>query len=100
VVLEAFAAGVPVVATAVDGTPEVVDDGVSGYLVQPGDAGALADRIIAMLADDNRRREMGQRGRERVHREFTFAVQAEQYLQLFNELSAKRKRKRHLAVAG
>jgi glycosyltransferase involved in cell wall biosynthesis len=90
VVLEAFAAGVPVVATAVDGTPEVVDEGVSGYLVPPGDAAALAGRIGELLADDGLRRRMGQRGRERVQREFTFAAQAEQYQQLFEELQERR----------
>jgi glycosyltransferase involved in cell wall biosynthesis len=90
VVLEAFAAGVPVVATAVGGTPEVVDEGLSGYLVPPGDAPALARRIGDMLADDNRRQEMGRRGCDRVHKEFTFAAQAEQYYCLFERLATRR----------
>ena len=46
VILEAFAAGVPVVATAVGGTPEAVEDAVNGYLVPPGDPPALAQRIL------------------------------------------------------
>jgi glycosyltransferase involved in cell wall biosynthesis len=99
VVLEAFAASVPVVATAVDGTPEVVDEGVSGYLVPPGDASALAQRILDMLADDDRRQQMGRRGRERVHREFTFAAQAEQYWRLFRELAGKQEHAQRLVLA-
>ena len=49
VVLESYAAGVPVVATAVGGTPEAVADGVDGYLVPPGDPAALARRILDVL---------------------------------------------------
>jgi glycosyltransferase involved in cell wall biosynthesis len=86
VVLEALAARIPVVATAVGGTPEVVADGVNGYLVPPGDAAALARRILALLADDQLRRRMGQQGFARVQRDFTFAAQAEQYRRLLARL--------------
>jgi len=86
VVLESLAAGVPVVATAVGGTPEVLDDGISGYLVPPGDAGALAERIGDLLGSEDRRRAMGRDGQERVQRDFTFAAQAVQYQRLFAEL--------------
>jgi glycosyltransferase involved in cell wall biosynthesis len=86
VVLEAFAAGVPVVATAVGGTPELVDDGVNGYLISPGDAQALARRILDVLSFPANQRAMGQEGREKVAREFTFEIQARQYRQLFEEL--------------
>jgi len=87
VVLEALAASVPVVATAVGGTPEVVEDGVNGYLVPPGDSVALARRIRDVLASEVRRREMGQSGRRRVLSEFTFEAQAEQYRRLFEQLT-------------
>jgi glycosyltransferase involved in cell wall biosynthesis len=86
VVLEAFAAGVPVVATAVGGTPEVIEDGVSGYLVPPGKPARLAERIHEMLADDAARRAMGDHGRQRVSDEFTFEGQARKYLGLFETL--------------
>lgn len=86
VVLEALAAGVPVVATAVGGTPEVIDDGVNGFLVPPGDPAALAQRISELLNDDNLRRAMGERGRRRVRKEFTFAQQADAYVRLFEKL--------------
>jgi glycosyltransferase involved in cell wall biosynthesis len=86
VVLEAFAAGVPVVSTAVGGAPEVVEDGVSGFLVPAGDAEALADRIAEALASEERLRDMGLHGRQRVHEYFTFAAQARAYRRLFAEL--------------
>lgn len=88
-VLEACAAGVPVVATAVGGTPEVLADGDGGFLVPPGDAAALADRINALLRDGALRRTMGAAGRARVEAEFTFDAQARQYRDLFAELVAE-----------
>jgi glycosyltransferase involved in cell wall biosynthesis len=91
VVLEAFAAGVPVVATAVGGTPEVVVDGVNGYLVPAGDPAALARRIRDALEVEERRRAMGQRGRDRIRNEFTFEAQSARYQQLFDELAGSRR---------
>jgi glycosyltransferase involved in cell wall biosynthesis len=85
IVLEAMAAAVPVVATAVGGTPEVIEDGVEGYLVQAGDPAALADRILRVLRSGVGRK-MGSRGQQRVREQFTFAAQASQYQQLFDRL--------------
>jgi glycosyltransferase involved in cell wall biosynthesis len=86
IVLEALAAGVPVVATAVGGTPEVVHEGVNGHLVPPGDTDALAQRIVTALADEGQRRGMGERGRQLIREQFTFATQARAYEQLFAEI--------------
>jgi glycosyltransferase involved in cell wall biosynthesis len=82
VVLESYAAGVPVVATAVGGTPEAVADGVDGHLVPPGDPAALARRILDVLGDDDRRRDMGRLGRHRIRAEFAFDVQARRFLEV------------------
>jgi glycosyltransferase involved in cell wall biosynthesis len=87
VVLEAFAARVPVVATAVGGTPEVVEDGINGHLVPPADPERLAARILNMLRDDERRLTMGEQGYRRVCDDFTFAAQARAYERLFAELT-------------
>jgi glycosyltransferase involved in cell wall biosynthesis len=65
-VLEAMACGVPVVATAVGGTPEAVVDGDTGWLVAPGDIEATTDRIARLLRDPAMRRRMGDAGRERA----------------------------------
>jgi glycosyltransferase involved in cell wall biosynthesis len=86
VVLEAFAAGVPVVGTAVGGTTEVIEDGVSGHLVPPGDADAMAERIGASLAGADKLPEMGRKGRRRVQEKFGFATQARLYHELFVKL--------------
>lgn len=82
VALEAGAAGVPVVATAVGGTPEVIADGVTGLLVPPGNPAALAAGIIAILRDPALARRLGSAGRERLRRLFTFEAQADAYLRL------------------
>jgi glycosyltransferase involved in cell wall biosynthesis len=86
VVLEACAARVPVVATAVGGTPEVVEHGVNGLLVPAGDADALVSALRDLLGSPTRRRDMGERGRHKVVEDFTFAAQAEKYQQLFDDL--------------
>lgn len=86
VVLEACAAGVPVVATSVGGTPEVIEDGVSGLLVPPGDPVSLASAICEMLGDEEGARDMAFQGRQRVMEWFSFHRQVEQYLELFDAL--------------
>jgi glycosyltransferase involved in cell wall biosynthesis len=86
VALEAAAAGVAVVATAVGGTPEVVADGETGLLVPPGVPGGMADRIITLLKDDAVRARLGAAGRERMRQEFTFPAQARRYVDLFDTL--------------
>jgi glycosyltransferase involved in cell wall biosynthesis len=85
-VLEAMAARVPVVATAVGGTPEVVADGVTGWLVPPGNVALLAQRIGELLADDGKRRRLGDAARQRIEKEFTFRQMAQQYQDLFERL--------------
>jgi glycosyltransferase involved in cell wall biosynthesis len=85
-VLEAMAAGLPVVATGVGGTPEVVVDGVTGLLVAAGDAGALARSLTRLLCDPELRRRMGQAGRERVAQRFTVGRMVEQTQRLYERL--------------
>jgi glycosyltransferase involved in cell wall biosynthesis len=86
VVLEASAARVPVVATAVGGTPEALEDGQGGFLVSPGDATMLARRIGDLLGDVRLRETLGMGGYYHVRDHFTFAAQARQYVDLFQEL--------------
>lgn len=67
---EAMAAELPVVGTAIEGLSEVVEDGVTGYLVPLGDSKAIAQKLIALLNDAGLRRRMGQAGYERVKERF------------------------------
>ncbi len=67
-VLRGMAAGLPVVATAVDGTPEAVADGVNGILIRPGDAADAASAMVRLGSDPAARGRMGRTGRERSRR--------------------------------
>jgi glycosyltransferase involved in cell wall biosynthesis len=91
--LEAMAARLPVVATAVGGTPEVVCEAQTGYLVPPNQPEALAERLHALLDDPQTRQAMGQAGRQRVCEHFTFTSMAHQYEQLFSDLPTRPVRK-------
>jgi glycosyltransferase involved in cell wall biosynthesis len=82
--IESLAMGCPMVATAVDGTPEVVMDGKTGLLVPPGDPARLAEAICEMLRHPQRAREMGRAGREFVFEQLSVErlVQSTQTLYL------------------
>jgi glycosyltransferase involved in cell wall biosynthesis len=82
-ILEAMAAGLPVVATAVAGVPEAVADGVTGRVVPPEDAGALADALAELAADRARARAMGEAGRRRAAEEFAIPRIAAEYLEVW-----------------
>jgi glycosyltransferase involved in cell wall biosynthesis len=84
-VLEAMAAGVPVVATDVGGSAEAVERGKTGLVVPPRDAGPLAAAIGELLRDRPRAREMGRAGRERQRRLFTVDRMIDQTLQVYGE---------------
>ncbi len=73
VVLEAMAVGKSVVGTRVAGIPEAIEDGVTGTLVSPGDAAALAQALVAVLSDPARARGMGAQGRKRYLDRFTLS---------------------------
>ncbi len=95
---EAMACGTPVVATTAGALPEIVEDGVSGLLVPPGDVVALAESIRALLADPDRRRAMGEAGASRVRERFSWRRTAEETAALYEEVLGGREREPAPAV--
>lgn len=89
-VLEAMAAGLPVIATNVGGTSEAVVDGLTGVLVPPRDSSALAEAMVMLLSDQNLRHGMGKAGRERVVSHFAVRHMIEQTEQLYEQLLSDR----------
>lgn len=86
---QAMAAGLPIVATRVSGAPEAIRPGENGWLVEPGDTGAMAQRLLELAADPARAREMGRRGRERVE-EFSARRMVDELAALYVELARRR----------
>jgi glycosyltransferase involved in cell wall biosynthesis len=86
-VLEAMAAGCPVVASAIGGTDEAVTDGVTGLLVPPRDPAAIAAAIARLRADPGLARSLGQAGRLRVEQEFSSEVTAERVARIYDEVA-------------
>ena len=97
-ILEAMAAGIPVVATDVGSTSESVADGVTGFLVPAGDATALADRIDRLVRDPELRARMGLAARARYEAHFTAAHLARAYEALYDELAPPATRARRTPV--
>jgi glycosyltransferase involved in cell wall biosynthesis len=83
--LEAMRAGLPCVATAVGGNPEVVVDDVTGRLVPPEDANALASAIVSLLQDGKLRQGMGTAGRARVQTEFEASNMVRKVIESYRE---------------
>lgn len=88
-ILEAMAAGLPVIATAVGGSPEVIEEGVTGHLIPARDAGAIFDAISDLFRDHERARRMGEAGRCRVARRFSMDVTVREYESLYEELAGR-----------
>lgn len=87
--LEAMASGRPVVATAVGGVPEVVDSGQDGVLVEPGDAGRLAEEIARILDDAELARRLGEAARRTIERDFGAKSAVAKYGAFYQDLIAE-----------
>ena len=90
-ILEAMAAGLPIVATHVGGVPEVVQDGYNGFLVAPGDIEALAARLAILATDPDLRAAMGERSRESAERELDVRQYADRLVALYESVEMRTK---------
>ena len=86
--MEAGACGIPAVATAVGGVPELVDHGITGFLVPAGDAPALAAALEQLLHDQDLAARLGAAARVKVQRSFSIAGQVDRLLSLWSEVLA------------
>ncbi|MBU0458745.1 glycosyltransferase family 4 protein, partial [Patescibacteria group bacterium] len=81
--LEAMAAGKPVIGTIFGGTPEIVEDGETGFIRNPLEQEEFTSSLLKLLKDDDLARRMGQAGLERVKNEYSLESQIERYVELF-----------------
>ncbi len=88
VVAEAMAAQVPVVATAVGGTPELVQDGRTGLLVHPRRLADLTNAVLELLGDEKRRAQIASEGRSRIEQNFTVERMVSRVQDLYERSSA------------
>ena len=88
VFIEAMARAKPIIGGAHSGTPDVIDDGITGFLVSYGDLSQLVDSLSRLLASENLRRDMGTAALAKVRREFTFARFFSDLAAVLNELGA------------
>jgi sugar transferase (PEP-CTERM/EpsH1 system associated) len=91
-ILEAMATGLPVVATRVGGNPELVQHGLTGQLVAPGDVRALAQAFETYLNDSELRLRDGKAARERTEKHFSLARMAANYTEFYSSVSAGKSR--------
>jgi glycosyltransferase involved in cell wall biosynthesis len=87
VILEASAAGKPSVSVQVGSVGDMIEDGVSGFIVPQDDITALADRLVSLLSDDDLRRRMGAAARQRVEARFRLSKVVAQYMDVYREAS-------------
>jgi glycosyltransferase involved in cell wall biosynthesis len=100
-VLEAMAMEIPVVATSVDGNLEIIEDGVSGFLVSPKDSSAIANKILEILNSPTKMKEVGCRAREIIIEQFSINKMTKNYVELYeNELKKVGYEEKPLAKIG
>jgi glycosyltransferase involved in cell wall biosynthesis len=90
VLLEAMSSGLPVVGSCAGGIPEIVQDGETGFLVNPGDSHALAERILMLCRNSEQRCAMGKKAREEMIRRFDLGRVVEGQIKVYEELLGQR----------
>jgi len=96
--VDAMAAGKPAVATRAGGIPEVIADGETGFLVEPRDHRAMAERIVTLLEDERLRRRMGEAAQARARTHFTIERMIEGTAAIYDAVSTTPKRSRSASM--
>ena len=86
VILEAMACGKPVIASKIGGPAEIVEDAETGFLVNPRDTEAVAERIIRLIKDEKLRKRMGRKARKIVVEKYSLEKISEEYYRLYRSL--------------
>lgn len=86
VILEAMACGTPVVSTKCGGPEEIIIHGENGYLVENNNAGALANGVCKLLADDALRRKVGEKAREHIKNNYSIEKVARKFIEVYKEV--------------
>src|SRR5690606_32900296 len=85
-VIESMAQGVAVVVTAAGGSPELIEDGVSGRVIKPGHAAELTQALLELLSDDERRQRYGSAAQERIATRFNVELTVQKTLAVYRRL--------------
>jgi len=85
VVLEAMAAGKPVISTNITGIPDIINNGHTGFLIDPKDVKAIVNRIIILAKNEKLRENLGNNGREHIKKFFNIETVAKQLLSVFEQ---------------
>ncbi|MDN5214182.1 glycosyltransferase [Fulvivirgaceae bacterium BMA12] len=88
-IIEYMVLGLPVVATGVGGTPELVVDDETGFLVSKGNVDQMVEKIKLLLADKEKAVAMGQKGKERIYNHFSLDKMVDTYIRLYQHLTTK-----------
>jgi glycosyltransferase involved in cell wall biosynthesis len=91
VIVQAMAAGVPVVANGVDGVREIIRNGANGFMVDPGDTASMADRIISLLECPELRASVTRQAHATVRQEFSLWSMIERIEEIYGELLREKK---------
>lgn len=92
--LQAAAAGIPIIASRVGGIPEIVHDGLNGYLFEAGDVGGMAGRVTKILAEPAKARRLGSAGLKMVQSRFSIAAMVNGNLSVYREVLSNEKTRR------
>lgn len=85
-ILEAMAAGRPVIATNGGGTPEIINDGFDGFIVQPHDCNAVVDLILKLINSDTLRKQIGVNAQTRIRNDFSLEKMTNEYMKLYSKV--------------